>query len=318
MKKYLVFLSFLIFCNTEIDSVTPVEVKSEDQNFTPATTIQRYELFRESGLALVEDKKNGNHPYCIFYNSFGDREYPDFRAVECHSSIADGLNALKYFEYLDKKFFEKLNSTKPIEYEQQLKRSGGKFCIFYKGQQKTCYENMDEADETIDFIHEVERYSQGWENKMIISPELTEEEFITSKNFQHEFYFEDIKVKVRNESYDCIRKTTGTVIAAYSNELHPLGVYVDKFDEEIVIRGFTKRFGSNKHYLLNVDYNCWLENTDGGFMLFGPVFYQNNQWWGFEYYDDDYYDTSGNQNVYAFMSYFVKRVSLGENILINK
>ena len=53
-------------------------------------------------------------------------------------------------------------------------------------------------------------------------------------------------------------------------------------------------------------------------MLFGPVFYQNNHWWGFEYYDDDYYDASGNQNVYAFMSYFVKRVSLGENILPKK
>ena len=318
MRKYLVLLCLLIFCNTESDSFPIVEVQSEDENFSPATTIQRYELFRKSGLALVEDKKNGSHPYCVFYNSFGDRKYPDFRAVECHSSIADGLNAVKFFEYLDKKFLEKLNSTKPIEYEQQLKRSDGKFCIFYKGQRKTCYENMDDAEESIDFIHEVERYSQGWENNLITFPELTEEEFIKSKNFQHEFYFEDLKVNVRNETHDCIRKTTGTVIAAYSNELHPLGVYVDKLDEEIEIRGFTNRFGSNKHYLLSVDYNCWIEDTGGGFMLFGPVFYQNNQWWGFEYYDDDYYDASGNQNVYAFMSYFVKRVSLGENILPKK
>ena len=133
MRKYLVLLCLLIFCNTESDSSSIVEVQLEDENFSPATTIQRYELFRKSGLALVEDKKNGSNPYCVFYNSFCDRQYPDFRAVECHSSIADGLNAVKFFEYLDKKFLEKLNSTKPIEYEHQLKRSDGKFCIFYKG-----------------------------------------------------------------------------------------------------------------------------------------------------------------------------------------
>ena len=69
---------------------------------------------------MVEDKKNGSYPYCVFYNSFGDREYPDFRAVECHSSIADGLNAVKFFEYLDKKILEKLYSIRPIEYQQQL------------------------------------------------------------------------------------------------------------------------------------------------------------------------------------------------------
>ena len=100
MRKYLVLLCLFIFCNTESDSFPIVEVQLEDENFSPATTIQRYELFRKSGLALVEDKKNGSHPYCVFYNSFGDRQYPDFRAVECHSSISDGLNAVKFFEYL--------------------------------------------------------------------------------------------------------------------------------------------------------------------------------------------------------------------------
>ena len=74
----------------------------------------------------------------------------------------------------------------------------------------------------------------------------------------------------------------------------------------------------NKHYLLNVDYNCFLKNTDGGFLLFGPIFYQDNEWWGFEYYNDDYYDKSEKQHYYAFMTYFVKRVSLGKDILINK
>ena len=57
MRKYLVLLCLLIFCNTESDSSSIVEVQLEDENFSPATTIQRYELFRKSGLALVEDKK---------------------------------------------------------------------------------------------------------------------------------------------------------------------------------------------------------------------------------------------------------------------
>ena len=106
MRKYLVLLCLLIFCNTESDSSSIVEVQLEDENFSPATTIQRYELFRKSGLALVEDKKNGTYPYCVFYNSFGDREYPDFRAVECHSSIADGLNAVKFLSILTKSFLK--------------------------------------------------------------------------------------------------------------------------------------------------------------------------------------------------------------------
>ena len=65
MRKYLVLLFLLIFCNTESNSVSIVEVQSKDQNFSPATTIQRYELFRKSGLALVEDKKNGSHPLLV-------------------------------------------------------------------------------------------------------------------------------------------------------------------------------------------------------------------------------------------------------------
>ena len=57
MRKYLVLLCLLIFCNTESDSSSIIEVQLEDENFSPATTIQRYEHIRKSGLALVEDKK---------------------------------------------------------------------------------------------------------------------------------------------------------------------------------------------------------------------------------------------------------------------
>ena len=317
MKKYLVLFYFLIFCYAESDSITQVETITEDENFTPATTIQRYELFRKSGLALIEDKKNGEYPYCIFYNSLTDREYPDFRALECHRTIVDGLNALKYFEYLDKKFLEKLNSIKQIEYEHQLQRSDDKFCIFYKNQRYSCYENMDDAEQDINLRHAHERYDQGWINNLKTFPFLTDEEYTTSVKFSQEFYFDDIRVKVENDSYTCEKKTTGTAISAYSNEIHPLGLYQEKFKDDLVIRGWTQRFGSDKNYLLNVDYNCFLKNTDVGFLLFGPIFYQNNQWWGFEYYNDDYYDKSEKQHYFAFMTYFVKRVSLGKDILIN-
>ena len=105
MRKYLVLLCLLIFCNTESDSFPIVEVQLEDENFSPATTIQ-LELFRKSGLALVEDKKMALIETVFFYNSFGDRQYPDFRAVECHSSIADGLNAVKFLSILTKSFLK--------------------------------------------------------------------------------------------------------------------------------------------------------------------------------------------------------------------
>ena len=65
MRKYLVLLCLLIFCNTESNYDQLLEIESKDQNFSPATTIQRYELFRKSGLALVEDKKNGSHPLLV-------------------------------------------------------------------------------------------------------------------------------------------------------------------------------------------------------------------------------------------------------------
>ena len=40
--------------------------------------------------------------------------------------------------------------------------------------------------------------------------------------------------------------------------------------------------------------------------------------WDAEAHVENYYDDSRNQNVYGFMSYFVKRVSLGENIIPKK
>ena len=55
-----------------------------------------------------------------------------------------------------------------------------------------------------------------------------------------------------------------------------------------------------------------LENSEEGLFLWGPLFFQDNQWWGFIEYEDDYWEQSGKPNV--LIRSFAKRVSLGVSI----
>ena len=65
-------------------------------------------------------------------------------------------------------------------------------------------------------------------------------------------------------------------------------------------------------YIVTGDYNCSLENSEEGLFLWGPLFFQDNQWWGFIEYEDDYWEQSGKPDV--LIQSFVKRISLGISI----
>ena len=65
-------------------------------------------------------------------------------------------------------------------------------------------------------------------------------------------------------------------------------------------------------YIVTGDYNCSLENSEEGLFLWGPLFFQDNQWWGFIEYEEDYWEQSGKPDV--LIRSFTKRVSLGASL----
>ena len=143
------------------------------------------------------------------------------------------------------------------------------------------------------------KYRKGWEDNLISYPELTSDEIKTSLlleeyEFEYEWSFQTI---IEEVTFVCKHKTTGTSIMAFANENHPLLINEDFY-----------------RYQIEVHYNCSSEENDG-FVLYGPLFFQDNQWWGFIEYEDEYSSNYDVDNLYAFMNKFVKRVSLGQEIL---
>ena len=111
-----------------------------------------------------------------------------------------------------------------------------------------------------------------------------------------------INVKIKGEEYSCVDKDSGTVIDRFANEIHPINLYQDGLEATLknVYRG----------YVVSLDYNCTHVINGSSFPLYGPLFYQDNQWWGFEEYDDSYWkDYEKDIEIYAFMTKFAKRIS---------
>ena len=72
-------------------------------------------------------------------------------------------------------------------------------------------------------------------------------------------------------------------------------------------------------YAVKVEYFCTQVTNKSRFDLYGPIFYQENQWWGFIEYDDDYWRNYGKDiEIYAFMTKFAERISLGDSLIVNK
>ena len=184
----------------------------------------------------------------------------------------------------------------------------------------SAYENY-EIDEEL-----IEEYKQSWVSNLVSTPTLIEDEYLVTLSL-----YEDYETYGWNRGYDfnakiigqslynksinnnefiisddntefvCSNKSSGTAISAFANENHPL--YKD----------------DDYGYAVSVDYTC-TQNEKDYLWLFGPIFYQDNQWWGFVFYEEDFYENYKRKNpdleVYAFQTKFVKRVSLG-NIKIN-
>ena len=158
----------------------------------------------------------------------------------------------------------------------------------------------------------LEEYVQGWSEKLETYPVLTKDEFDKSIEFFLSYQLSsyphtELGIIVDSNNYVCERRATGTIISAYVNEVHPILLYIsetgdDENADELRIY----------EYIVTGDYNCNLENSEEGLFLWGPLFFQDNQWWGFIEYEDDYWEQSGEPNV--LIQSFAKRISLGVSI----
>ncbi|MDB4604156.1 HNH endonuclease family protein [Acidimicrobiia bacterium] len=160
----------------------------------------------------------------------------------------------------------------------------------------------------------LEEYNEGWIEKFEIYPVLTKDEFDKSIEFlesyqvlKENFPFTELGIIVDSNNYVCERKTTGTIISSYANERHPLSLYISETGDNENVGELTIY-----EYIVTEDYNCSLENSEEGLFLWGPLFFQDNQWWGFIEYEDDYWEQSAEPDV--LIRSFAKRVSLGSSI----
>ena len=163
-------------------------------------------------------------------------------------------------------------------------------------------------------VDPLEEYEKGWIEKLETYPVLTKDEFDKSIEFflsyqlsKENYPHTELGIIVDSNNYVCERRTTGTIISAYVNELHPLHLYISETGYNENVDELTIY-----EYIVTGDYNCSLENSEEGLFLWGPLFFQDNQWWGFIEYEDDYWEQSGEPDV--LIRSFVKRISLGISI----
>ena len=180
---------------------------------------------------------------------------------------------------------------------------------------------------------EIEKYDKGWEEQLETFPVLTKEEFDKSLEFfltyqlgRGNYPYAELKITVDNKNYICDRKSRGMVIPAFANEQHPFYLYLleaggnEEVDESIIGERDSVIIQGESYYRLYslvLDYNCGVGDpydSEDRLGLYGPLFFQDNQWWGFESYEDDYWEKSGKCDCMHFMKYFVKRVSLGSTL----
>ena len=81
----------------------------------------------------------------------------------------------------------------------------------------------------------LEEYVQGWSEKLETYPVLTKDEFDKSIEFFLSYQLSrendphtELGIIVDSNNYVCERRTTGTIISAYVNELHPLHLYISE------------------------------------------------------------------------------------------
>ena len=191
------------------------------------------------------------------------------------------------------------------KYGYTLEEIDGEYCIFfleYKSDSLQCFEDESEAIEDFKRRAGLEEYRQGWEKELVDYPKLTEEEYNKSREFLDHKNVWNVYMKIEGKDYECDIKNRGMTIDIFANENHPIDLY-----ENNVVQS----------YMINADYICSEVNGDDRMYLYGPIFYQDNQWWGFIEYEEDYYEDQDRPpgELYAFMTRFSKRTSLGDSLL---
>ena len=258
-------------------------------------------------------------------NIYGDEDYPDYAYPY---SVFDDVNAA--FGITKNGLFLQFQNYSIGSYAEGAPRIIVPFTIYkmfsnylnlkweildlkcdYLNGVPTVYEPQDEMGRLCETNKEKQseiKYRKGWEDRLVSYPELTQVEIAYSLLLEEKKFDGDLNITVADVDYICELKTSGTALTAFANENHPL-ISDDEF----------------YRYQIDVDYNCSsseegfvLYGSEEGFVLYGPLFYQDSQWWGFVEYEDDYYEQHDIKYLYAFMAKYVKRVSLGDDILPRK
>ena len=190
------------------------------------------------------------------------------------------------------------------EYGYVLQELNGKYCISlpsYQVEPLQCFEDKLKAIKDWNFRIDLEEYRQGWIVKLLSYPLLTDEEYkITTDYYESIVQGSIVNLEIEGKAYSCEDKDSGTVIDSFANEIHPLNLYEE--GEEAA---------SNLGYLVSLEYNCSQLIDGSDFSLYGPLFYQDNQWGGFQESNDDYWRNYGKDiEILAFMTRFAQRISL--------
>ena len=246
---------------------------------------------------------------------YSDESYPYAKEFEISNFYwwpEDGWSIEKFCDGGLENFTYEEDYTKHcFEHTESLRYVDNQWCIIWKNKNLTCFNTRKEGEEDLLGRWRMDRYRQGWESQLVTYPKLTEQEINKSLllyDYETETYDTEITVTINGKEYTCGEKESGMSIWAFANELHPLA-------------GVHPNYGEYLEYRISVEYSCSGENEfqslslkDEGFFIYGPIFYEDNQWWGFVRYDEEYYEKHDLtvEYLHAFMTRFVKRVPLGE------
>ena len=188
---------------------------------------------------------------------------------------------------------EKLNCEKPCATSAQN----------FAGMFEIDKNSFDLTYDDILFGKQLNIYRANWEMQLEEYPKLTSKEYEKSKGFkgiEDSIYNFELSLTINNEQYDCVEKDSGMVLSAFANENHPIQVY-----EQPQLKGFP--------YQVIVTFIC-SDSYGESLYLYGDMFFQDEQWWTMIRYDETFHSEQGIETL-AFMSRFVKRVSLGATII---
>ena len=175
-----------------------------------------------------------------------------------------------------------------------------------------CFMDLEEAKEVLERWEVrigLNEYREGWISQLLSYPLLTEEEYKISINLLESIEpGSTINLKIKGKDYSCVDKDSGMVINRFANEVHPIDLYEEGKKEALISLG----------YAVSLDYHCKGLTDGSGFPLYGPLFFQDNQWWGFQESDNDYWrNYEKDIGILAFMTKFAERISLAGSLVDN-